>query len=223
MASRGLVCSDDEVRRLLNGTLTQIRRLMRQQDGFLVDGGGRPFTQRWDPEEEINWRRDIRCPWGVPGDDVWIRETWGVGCRPDPFQGWIDGLEYRADCDNKDPDELLPLYTPEIPEDVCLDEFNGWQRAPSMPRWASRLSRSVAAVKVERLQSITEDDARKSGVEKMAGVGDEQRIAGDLFDRTFGSHPYVGAFAVAWDSASRTPWISNPWVWVVDLEEVRRE
>jgi hypothetical protein len=76
--------------------------------------------------------------------------------------------------------------------------------AKFMPRWASRIHLAVTSVRVERLQDISEGDAKAEG------------IAGVLSARIDGS-AYRTAFARRWEEANgkRAPWASNPWVWVV--------
>lgn len=93
MRERPILFSAPMVRAILGGRKTQTRRVMKPQH-FQLDGGGRPFTQLWDDEEQINWRRDMRCPYGVPGDRLWVRETIERG--PMDLRGF-DSAVYAAD------------------------------------------------------------------------------------------------------------------------------
>jgi len=87
------------VRAILEGTKTQTRRAVRIPAGYVMserdDGTLWPwYASHAQGDTESPW---LRCPYGEVGDTLWVRETWGVGCRPDPYDGWVDGIEYRAD------------------------------------------------------------------------------------------------------------------------------
>ena len=157
----------------------------------------------------------VRCPYGVPGDRLWVRETWGVGSRPDPREGAKDGIEYRADEAGLDEHEDLPLRS--APADVDLSNMrSGWRPSIHMPRWASRLSLRITSVRVERLQDITPHDVLAEGfghelATRMAEDGEAvEAINAELLD----------AFAAGWDriNGKRAAWATNPWCWVVDFK-----
>lgn len=81
-----------------------------------------------------------------------------------------------------------------------------------MPRWASRLTLEVVEVRVQRVQEISEEDARADGLWRPSD------------DNPYGTH-YVGEmidrFAAAWDRINpKDPWASNPWVWAVSFRRV---
>ena len=104
-----------------------------------------------------------------------------------------------------------------------------------MPRWASRITLAVEAVRVERLHDVTRDDAMAEGIPQMHGEACsigliEPRGGGprngpnsrDIWDNSTS----VENYARLWDSINgkRAPWASNPWVWVVTfsrMENVR--
>jgi hypothetical protein len=146
-----------------------------------------------------------KCPYGEKGDRLWGKETWGVGTRPDPFVGYRDGLEYKADSCG----EILPLH--EVDQD--LSEYfgkNGWKSSGCMPRWASRILLEIVSVRVERLQDISRDDAIAQGV-WTASDGN--------VDATNRNH--VGAFFSEWnDVHGPAASLENPWVWVVEFKRV---
>ncbi len=123
------------------------------------------------------------------GDLLWVKETWGVGCRPDPLSGWVDGIEYKADAFE---DEELPLYVIDPPEGINLEDYssNGWRPSIHMPRWACRLFLEVDEVGIQRLQDISGEDAKAEGMESIA------------------------AFIKTWDAiyeARGKGWEANPW------------
>lgn len=207
MASRPILFSGPMVRAILGGRKTQTRRTLRgtpsltgqpeQVDGQTphICGDSGWHFRRGDGRCE--WH--IACPYGQPGDKLWVRETWGArdirGCsapRIADIDTVNDRVEYRADG--------MP------------DDGRHWFPSIHMPRWASRLTLEVTAVRVERLQAITEEDAIAEGVDAVP-VADVPR-QGTLCRRD--------DFAQLWDliNGKRAPWSSNPWVWVVNFRRL---
>ena len=183
MKERPILFSGPMVRAILEGRKTQTRRVLKLQD---YDGG-----DCYETKDGI--LRDILslCPYGIPGDRLWVRETWRRHKENLP-----DGIMYRAN-------NMLSFFTgdePEAAHDCKRTDF--WRPSIFMPRWASRITLEITGVRVERLQEITEEDAISEGV-----------LSSD-YDKT-----YRYAFSVLWDSINgkKYPWSDNPWVWVIDL------
>ena len=196
----------DEVRAILRGSKTMTRLVVKPQPDdqwpdaiecrwysqTRIDQHGEQFPSEkvfGFADEDSGWK----CPFGGPGDRLWVRETWQSGefAQNDPR-----GTVYRA----TDPD---------------WETCEGWRWRPSihMPRWASRITLEVATVRVERLQSITEEDALAEGAE-FCGHGVEHD----------GRH-YRCSFAAIWDrlNAKRPgcSWDSNPWIWVLSFRRIK--
>lgn len=196
MKERPILFSGPMVRAILAGTKTQTRRMVRP--GVLADG--------WPdvPPLAIAYAAE-RCPYGVPGDRLWVRETFaGDDCC---------GYVYRADHENAD------LRAGDL--DDGEQSIRRWSPSIHMPRAASRLDLEISAVRVERLQDISEADAQAEGVEpfftRFSGIGREQRItSGELA----ADAERRASFAVLWDeiNGDRALWISNPWVWALSFE-----
>lgn len=229
MKERPILFSSAMVRAILDGRKTQTRRVMRPQPpaGWFGESpdetreDNEPFgiTPRWLVE---------RCPHGKPGDRLWVRETWGIGTRPCPVNGWRDGIEYRADAvDSAD----LPLHA--LPDHVDADSIRrGWRPSIFMPRWASRITLEITEVRVQRLQEITPADACDEGALEVLDVGHPLRAAcyekhgtwtGD--ERQDVDGPFAGAlaaFATLWDSINgkRAPWSTSPWVWALTFRRL---
>lgn len=139
--------------------------------------------------------------WNV-GDRIWIKEGVCENYFGDAHEG-TSGHAYRAD------------WTKEA-ADFCREPR--WISSRYMPRRLSRLTLEVTEVRVERLQSITEDDARAEGVEtgKMPpAIVNGERGSVMIFDQR-------KAFAVLWDSINgkKAPWSSNPWLWCVSFRRL---
>lgn len=188
------------VRAILAGTKTQTRRMVKPQPL-----GGAPTLlqhllehghQRWatdEPDEEMVWK----CPYGQPGDRLWVREAWRIlGDSPtdtlDMFDS--DDVQYRADDDQS----YIDKYRPSI----------------HMPRRFSRITLEVTGVRVERLQDISEADARAEGAEEAPlPMGIMYSQAAVMRTR------YREGFGGLWCSISGPgSWDANPWVWVVEFK-----
>jgi hypothetical protein len=217
---RPILFSAPMVRALLNGTKTQTRRVVKPQP--FIDRMGNfcvPDTKRethWNYGQRLDgspcWREfaERRCPYGRPGHKLWVRETWGVGNRPCPSRGWVDGIEYRADCT----DDCAPPLHDIIPDHVEADSIRaGWRPSIHMPRWASRITLRITDVRVERLNSISEADARAEGCRSFGPTP-----GGDHDVPTGGA---VEAYQALWEHINGDgSWAANPWVWVVGFERV---
>lgn len=136
--------------------------------------------------------REIPCPYGTPGDRLWVRETWFCD-NPATAQDALsrmEGVYFKAT-------EASP-------------HLFKWRPSIFMPRWASRITLEIAGVRVERLQEITEEDARAEGVDAHPPSAIDDRI-------------YRRPFEVLWDSINGKiyPWASNPWVWVIEFKRYR--
>ncbi len=160
--------------------------------------------------------------WGpmpyAPGDRLWVREAWNLfdpdvdpiadrlGARA-PFSGCENDREIRWHaCYRADGELKHPQHGPAR-----------WKSPLFMPRWASRLELELTAVRVERLQAITEEDARAEGVTPFP-VNPE----GDCW--TDGKHRT--AFEHLWNELhgwEPNAWGLNPWVWVLTFDVHRRE
>ena len=149
MTERPILFSAPMVRAILAGTKTQTRRVVKhplaQNLSYIVDIGKGWFG---DEEGEVQ----IRCPYGQPGDRLWVREKWQavsgndrarhIMTHPRPDRGW---LEYAA--------------TPRADEPAYK-----WRPSIHMPRWASRITLEIVSVRVERLNDMDGEDARAEGV-----------------------------------------------------------
>ena len=118
MKERPILFSGPMVRAILNGTKTQTRRVMR-------------------PGERVEKMILNKSPYGIPGDRLWVRETWTGADDP----AHKHAVHYRADG-----------------ERACR-----WRPSILMPRWASRITLEVTGIRIERLCDITERDALAEG------------------------------------------------------------
>ena len=238
MAERPILFSGEMVRAILDGRKTQTRRVItspnmkspadvtfvRWQDGY--PDGTRPVFDLVDEPFSV------RCPYGVPGDRLWVRETWSPDhrhvypCLP---------IVYRADRDAPTPDDYAThqngcQYETGGPRSAECLRCAGFRWRPSihMPRWASRLTLRVTEVRVERVQEISDEDARREGVDWVAWEGyGEQWDPDDREDPRLVGYPSASAswacdnFRRLWDRINAPRgfgWDANPFVWIVTFE-----
>ena len=223
MKERPILFSGPMVRAILEGRKTQTRRPVKPQPPAYIDElYGGELRQRAPYQLECHESGCVlgygfeddngqlyQCPFGVPGDRLWVRETFGLGWR-DGCGGYSalrpTGEQYDR------PDKVF--FKADFPDD---DEKNGkrcWRPSIHMPRWASRITLEVVSVRVERVRDISEEDAQAEGVEWPApwsGVGGV-------------THPTcIDAFRELWESVyGAESWHSNQWVWVVEFNRVEQ-
>lgn len=211
-----------EVRGILAGRQTQIRRVVKPQPTTnnpaviepAKDYGASAWIQRrWQTAGSWNGGNPIHCPFGAPGDQLWLRET---------FQALNFGyLVYNADLAMRRYEQWK--FTGET--DVWKQGEKPLSMKPStqMPRWASRITLEIVNVRVERLGEISEADAIAEGVGDNGREDDRGRTFQDYRKKSeFCS--FVSAkssYWTLWESIHGPgSWAPERWVWVGDVKKV---
>jgi hypothetical protein len=247
------------VRAILAGTKTQTRRIVKPQpvqpverplkhtarhagsyfDAYCserkTDENPRGMSDRWcwwTADDRPDPLSTIRCRYGAPGDELWVRETWycdnttapnwnrGKTIEPtaDLVAEWRESMYYRADAKSRD--ELAARARPEC----ACSEFGGkspWRPSIHMPRWASRIALDVTGVRVERLHDITDADAKAEGAAWRIDTGGDLNGAFSHVDTPIG---YRNHFRDLWKSINgAASWDANPWVWVIEFKRVQEQ
>ena len=203
------------IRAILDGRKTQTRRVVK---GRIVDINKYSEPRRFydgsfhfkNPDSETY--ASIKCPYGKPGGNLWIRETW---LKAEPIQ-------YKADGFKSWPNSFK------------------WKPSIHMPRTASRINLEIIDIRVERVQDITEDDAKAEGVPSddyfpmdkiycpecngnglVNGLGAGLGVIPDC-DCT-NCDTFKKRFKNLWDSINEKrgfSWKLNLWVWVIEFKRI---
>jgi len=208
---RPILFSAPMVRALLNGSKTQTRRIVKIK-GLDFVGCGQVNNDPccWgfeDGNTGMHWAlasgpgvdQVFRGPYGKPGDHLWVRETWAYCAHAMASKREEDGpFVYAADG--------IPINR------LC----ERWRPSIHMFRWASRITLEVTAVRVERLQDISEADALAEGLTE-----DKED---NFFYSLEGRYREVTArwvYERLWESINGpNSWAANPWAWVIEFKKL---
>ncbi|MCH5568794.1 hypothetical protein [Pseudomonas syringae] len=217
---RPILFSAPMVRAILSGQKTITRRACKHQPDVpvtdaiprrefphgpaTIDWYWRPKFGHYQAGPSSGW--DFKCPYGQPGDRLWVREAWQADAQVnaiaprklshgEPIQYPADGSSRQTGCSMITPGKTRPSI--------------------HMPRWVSRILLEITDVRVERLQDISRSDIRAEGLEC------PPELASDDVSPTYRDW-YPAAWRELWESINGADsWNSNPWVWVVEFKRVK--
>jgi hypothetical protein len=243
---RPIILKAHEVRGILDGRQSQLRRIMKPQPSDFKGGihpnnvgrarnkpvpyfdayCGQKYTEKnprgmsdnwcWWTEDDRQGPDWIKCPFGRPGDRLWVREAFGL-------MSYDQGDECKTDIIyREDPWFLESDGKTRTDEKIGNWDLDGgrWRPAQHMHRYHSRILLEIVSVRVERLQDISEDDALAEGFLKLPASG---RVVLNKGDQHFGKYwmRARSAFEDLWmEINGPDSWKSNPWVWVVEFKRV---
>lgn len=210
MKERPIIFSAPMVRAILAGTKTQTRRIVKPPPACVIESNGICTST-------ADWPNAIACPYGQPGDRLWVKETFAAFGRWETRFNATKGRDERrfvdmtAECGHAHSFELSVVSGPRT-----AGATPAWHIRTSlfMPRQASRILLEVTAVRVEKLKHCSESDARAEGVviadRHMNGYG-----VGECYP------PAVRAYRELWEQINGAgSWEENPWVWVIEFKRV---
>lgn len=252
---RPILMSGPMARACLDDSKTETRRVIKPQPKGLPKGAYcDPYNHNyehftfWLPDNRMilsaggnvkntaHWR----CPYGVPGDKLWVRESWAkavthkdhpddnyVGCNQALIVYKADGaaLSYIMDtCDDYPTLCGKPRQRFDMPK--------RWRPSIHMPRWASRILLEIVELRAERLQDVTEAGAMAEGIRRELVVVGSNCNGGRHCEEVEYSYYYSGcpdgfetavdAYAHLWDAINgKGAWADNPWVWVVKFKRIK--
>ncbi len=189
--SRPILFSGPMVRALLEGRKTQTRRVIDERQRIGYPAHEIPFACAeyftTDGAGSFGWK----CPYGIPGDRLWVRETWQV---------LDNSVRFATDGDY---DVVNP---------------KPWRPSIHMPRWASRLMLEVISVRVERVQKISEADAIAEGITKDE-AREYVYIGHPPSDEAYAA-AYADLWQKIYGKREGCAWSDNPYVWVVEFRKI---
>lgn len=226
-----MIFNDQMVRAILDGRKTQTRRIMKFQpenaelglrritDSSVAKEVGMYFWSLSDACGVKQRSKVFSCPFGEVGDRIWVRETF-----QGPLFDYDQKDEYSKDSSKFEKPEYCVYRADGKPAPEFLDADDNlrcrWRPSIHMPRWASRIVLEITDVRVERLASISQEDAAREGLIKLPASG---RYCLNQGDQYFGgaSHDAREVFSWLWESIyGEDSWKANPWVWVVEFKRV---
>ncbi len=203
MKERPILFSGPMVRAILDGRKTQTRRVVkgftppecRGRHECRIEGGfGKWYLDGQLATHSGEW---LQMRYGQPGDRLWVRETW---CVWKEFDNLAPSKLWPGD----EVSQLAVDYAANPARVWCNADAGKWRPSIHMPRWASRITLEVTGVRVERLQDISDSDAKAEGVE------DSDTSTARM------------SFARLWsDINGAESWENNPWVWVIKFRRLQ--
>jgi hypothetical protein len=219
---RPILFSGPMVKAILEGRKTQTRRVIKPQPADLRGDhfqGESLFNTMIRKDLESDWR-SLACLYGQPGDRLWCKEGWRFASinHGSPRQFWTVQFRDFAVLPHPQPDQdLISHLTAKdtFTEGATGIAFGRWRSSLHMFRWASRITLEITEVQVERLQSISEEDAKAEGVES---------IHFQILKPWVGYPVYREPFARLWESINgKGSWELNPWVWAITFRRIDKE
>lgn len=223
MRERPILFAEPMVRAILSGQKMVTRRAIKPQpkvtEAYLREHEA--WVEGLTLSDHVNnaWQSgfiDVACPYGEPGDRLWVRESWWQAgdwqsTYPEDDTGaWFGSKRIAYSADSTPPNEPNRHYPAGLRNGAysAAEPNKIWRHRPSihMPRWASRILLEITAVRVERVQDISDEQALAEGVDQT-----NTSIPGYARQR----------FQDLWESINGTgSWDANPWVWVVEFKRI---
>ena len=201
-----IIFNSEMVMALLDGRKTQARRMVKPQPTWYDNNApgitsgcmglqykGERYSIGYPPDYKYTHFCKDHCPYGQPGDRLWVRETWAeLYDNPNQSGNWNTHPVYKADYNTI--------------KEFC--DVKRWKPSIHMPRWASRITLEITDVRVERVQDIRNEDILKEGTPVVSNNQNPYEAAQE-------------DFAHLWNSIYKN-WDDNPWVWAIEFRRVNK-
>ncbi|MAR57225.1 MAG: hypothetical protein CMM93_08590 [Rickettsiales bacterium] len=230
-----ILFNSPNVRAILANRKTQTRRVKglkkinQDPERYMIWGVKDNGYSSVDDLDDLS-ESEIKAPYGLPGDVLWVREAFHLDKNNEPFyrkQETHHTVTYRADHFHRD------IRLPKTPnnEDLCEEgwfdpeypEKPIWKPSIHMPKTACRIFLKVNSVRIERLTEISEGDSSKEGIKMRVGITKPQE---SFYQKPNCPNRYATAkqaFKSLWISIhKKDSWEHNPWVWVYNFERIEK-
>jgi len=225
MKERPILFSAPMARAILAGDKTLTRRDVTRLGEFgQITEFGRSDTAGYDwhfRDRAKRWHdlshADLlkACPYGRPGDQLWVRETWQAWHLVNTVYDEWEPISIKEAAASRQRDFEYGPACQRIEYRATNESTGPWTPSIHMPRWASRILLEISGVRVARLQDISEADARAEGItiEERHKMG---YCAGEYLP------PSIRAFRDLWtDINGAGSWDANPWVWAIEFQRIK--
>lgn len=213
MAIKAILFNTEMVRAILEGRKSCARRIVKPQQliGMLPDKCKNGAPEKFLKEKKLMFKpycdmTDIelintayKAPY-QPGDILYVRETW----KKAP-----NGYYYYEDWQRND-----------------IADVTKWKPSIRMPKEAARIWLKVTNVRVEHLQEITDEQAKREGIQyDECPTGFTRKQETDMHNCY--TTP-IGAMQALWNSTIKKSdldgygWDANPWVWTIEFERCEK-
>jgi hypothetical protein len=201
MNSKPIIFSAPMIQAILARKKSQTRRVIKNLDMIQDVRDGVPYFE----DAYGDWHKtSIACPYGQPGDQLWLRETWGIHRLDNNGHKEFPNILYKADGSTR-------LVLSQKVWEYEQEKFQ-WRPSIFMPRWASRINLLIKDVRVERLQAISEADAIAEGIE-IPSVLLTGSTYPNLSYEIDGPSTIVDYFHQLWDSINGKRKVLKPQSW----------
>lgn len=198
MKMKPIIFNSESIRAILDGRKTQTRRVIKpqpkyraylQEKAFHIPKFGYIAVSNSSALKE-----HMNAPYGKVSDVLWARETWMLYNHMGTFNG---------KCPEKLPYDLSVGYKA---DEFDKDNLFTWRSPIHIPKWAARIFLEITNIRVEKVQDISEEDARSEGC-CFTGINPSQAA--------------IAEFMLLWDSINKKRgygWDMNPWCWCVEFK-----
>lgn len=204
MKQRPILFTGPMVCALLDGRKTQTRRLIKNPGYFGCPTGDCPHSH----QAECNAAMSVLSPYGVPGDQLWVRENvqaLELKDGTDVVRYPADGKERGIENSREGADRWFDL----LHYDAKRRSVGSVVPAIHMPRWASRVTLQITEVRAQRVQDISHDDCWAEGVVCPIHGARKHTCCSGL----------TRGYRDLWNSINGAgSWDANPWIWAVSFE-----
>jgi hypothetical protein len=204
MKSKPILFSTPMVQAILEGTKTQTRRILKPQPKQKLEFFG------WKLPEyiQVAFGKGVKTeslhkfPFGQIGDVLWVRETFRPKGHSFPIG---EHFEYKATAES----DGNPMNEP-------------WKPSIFMPKDAARIWLKIINIRVERLNDISDEDAKNEGIKLSEHSSENVDLWYRYDDGSFSFLPQT-SFRTLWESINgKDSWNNNPWVWVIEFYHIEK-